>query len=262
MRVRSLRLAAVLGTITVSVLVPRASWALLPTFNVGNLSAFTATQVNSLIQTMAIAGDHHAYQPATSLGLIGFDIGVDGTVVTFPTDFVNALASATGGATSTIPSLLILPKLNIHKGLPFGIDLGFSYVGLGTSTQTELQSYGADIKYAILDGGLVAPTLALRLSGSLTTFSFLQTRAYSLDVIFGKNFVFIDPFVGAGVSMWSGSLNVPVTSGLTVSAASSGTNPRVFAGVQLKLGFFHVTGEMDYSTTGLSTWGFKAGFGF
>ncbi len=233
--------------------------AFFPTFTPGNLSSFATSQVNSLIQTIAISGDHHAYQPATSLGLVGFDIGVDGTVLTLPSDFTSALTVATGAA---VPSLLILPKLNLHKGLPFGIDLGFSYTAAGTATTTALQSYGADIKYAILDGGLVAPTLALRVSGSLTTLSFLQTRAYSFDAVFGKNFVFIDPYVGAGISMWSGSLNVPVTSGLAVAASHSGTTPRVFAGAQLKLGVLHITGQMDYSTVGLTTWGFKAGLGF
>ncbi|MGK5087371.1 hypothetical protein WDW86_07415, partial [Bdellovibrionota bacterium FG-2] len=241
-----------------------------PAFAVSNyiptdLSAFTDPFAQSLIQVVAIGADHHAYMPATPLGVsLGFDLGFDVTYVSFPSDFRNALGIGTGLSALDIPAGVPLPKLNIHKGLPLGLDLGFSFMSLSGGTSTLFSSYGGEAKWAFISGtGL--PSVAARASFSSNTLFFIQTHTYSLDVLASKDLVVFDPFVGAGMQFWSGDLSIPIgIPGLpaTVSSHQSGANPRIYGGIMFKAVFLKLVFEGDYSTSGVSSLGGKLSFGF
>lgn len=236
----------------------------LTSYSPSDLSAFGDASVKSVVQTVGIGSDHHAYMPATAIGItLGVDVGLDLTYIAFPTEFQQALATATGQAASQIGSGAPLPKLNIHKGLPFGIDLGFSFMSLSNGGSNLYKSYGGDIKWAFLRG-MTVPAVALRLSGSYNNLFFIRTHTYAVDLMVSKDLVLIDPYAGAGLQFWSGELSVPagVPTPAGVSLSQSGTNPRVFAGAMLKLAILRLAAQIDYSTAGLTTYGGKVSFGF
>jgi len=232
---------------------------LFPAFNPATSIAATTAQVNSLLQLVGVTWAHRAYQPATPLGmLVGLDIGVETTGLSIPADISTALGTFTG---STPPSFLLLPKLNIHKGLPLGIDLGFSFATFAASGQT-VTSIGGDINWAFISGAAL-PSIAVRGGFSSNNFWFMQTTTWTLDALISKNLVFIDPYVGGGARFWNGTVSVPVGAlPANISASGSGVVPHIFGGLALKMGFFHMTGEADYSTTGLLVYGGKVSFGF
>ena len=229
-----------------------------------SISALTSGMADSLIQTVAIGGDYRDYMPATSLGMtLGLDIGINLVAFGPPSDFQTAFSTVTG---QTLPSLIPFPRLSIHKGLPQGIDLGFSYFGYtDPAGQYSINSYGGSVKWAFIPGGVASPTVAAKISANYNGFGFINTHTYKLDVIASKNLYIIDPYVGMGLEMWNGSLDFPVSVGplpINVSGTSSGTNPHFYGGLVLKLLVLKLTGEMDYSTAGVTTYGGKVSLGF
>jgi hypothetical protein len=234
-------------------------------FTPTDLSSFSSGTVTTLVQTVGIAADHHAYMPATALGLLlGLDVGVDATYLPFPTDFTNAIALATGQSASAIGSGAVLPKVNVHKGLPFGIDVGGSFMSIPQGNQTVFSSYAGEIKWAFVNRA-VLPSVAARFSAAYNNLYFLTTHTYTFDVLASKNLFLIDPYVGAGLQFWSGDIAVP--SGIPslpsgISTHASGMNPHVYGGLMLKLAILHLVAEADYSTAGLTTFGGKASIGF
>lgn len=228
----------------------------LGTFDPTNLSALADSAVGSLVQTAAIGSSYKAMNSATPLGmLIGLDVGLDVTAISLPSDFQSALSTASGQSLDSVPSLLPLPRLSVHKGLPFGFDLGFE----GVSYESKLKAVGGEVQWAFLrDSGISA---ALRESFSYSKIFFLSTHSYDTQVVVSKNLLLIDPYVGAGLLFWNGDVQ---GTGLPVSIDGhrSGSNPHFFAGIPVKLFLLRVAAEADYNTAGIHSYGFRIGFGF
>jgi len=248
----------------VALFTPDSAFAI-SSISVTDLSTLTTTSVSSLLQTAALGLDHRDYQPATPLGMmLGVDIGVDVTAISVPTAFTTALSLATGQSSSNLPSVLLVPKLNLHKGLPMGIDLGLTWISVAdsSSSSTVAQEIGGEVQYALVNN-LAMPAISARLTDSYTTLYFMSTNTWALDVLMSKNLVVIDPYVGVGMKYWSGQLNVPTgVTGLTVSGSSSGFTPHIYAGLPLKLAIIKMTGEVDYNFAGFTTYGLKLSLSF
>ena len=226
-----------------------------------DLSGFAQDTVDSMVETLVVGGSHRAYRPATNLGVIGFDVGVDVTMINFPTAFTDALALG-GTSAASMPTAFPVPRLNIHKGLPGGFDIGGSYIGLaGTSI------IGFDAQWRFLNNAAL-PAVSLR--AGYTSFNsdefFVKSSGFKFDVVASKNLFLIDPYIGAGVEYGSGELNVSTTIADTLPASVSATSsvfaPHFFVGVPLKLLFLQFVGEYDYSFTGSATMGGKVSIAF
>jgi len=221
-----------------------SAWAL-PNYSPGNVSGLTNASVESLLRTIAIGADHRSYMPAAPLGtLIGVDVGLDVTGIHIPDEFRQAMQQA--GVSSSIPSVIVLPKLSAFKGLPFGIDVGATYVGYQHN-----RILGAQIQWAFLQGALLAPAMAVRFSQSYVDLFFMKTRVSKLDWVVSKRL---------------GSLDVPIggPNGLqaNVSGNTSFTSIHAFGGLKLHLSLIKFTAEVDRSFVGLTTFGGKFSFGF
>ncbi|MEK6579709.1 MAG: DUF6588 family protein [Bdellovibrionota bacterium] len=231
----------------------------LSNFNPGNLSGMLQSGVDSLINTVALGSDYRAYSSARPLGmLLGFDAGVDVTVITVPQAFKDAMSVATGTATSSIPAQIPLPRMTFRKGLPKGFDIGFS---LFPDYQGLFKTYGAGIQWAPM--WTVGIDLAFRLSGNYTKLYFLATHCYSLDAVVSKKFFVFEPYMGLGLQDWSGSMEASLsTLPVGVSGSQSGISPHFFGGLGFKMLIIKLVGEFNYSTEGISTWGLKASLNF
>lgn len=220
----------------------------------GSFAALSEELVKTTVESVGIGASHRAMRSATPLGMIiGVDVSGSATLFQVPDDLKAALAAAqVQNAPSTIP----LPRLSIAKGLPFGVDLGFSWIGDGTNSLI-----GADIQYAFLQGGLALPSVAARVGMNWANIAYIKTRTTAFDVLVSKSLPIIDPYVGAGYQFVSGSLDAPVggATGLQVSGKASSSAPHLFVGLPIKLFVLKITGEYDYSFAGISTYGLKVG---
>jgi len=235
-------------------------------YTVNDLSTVTQSMVHDLVSTATVGTSHHAYMPASPMGwAIGLDMGVEATGVRLPNSFRDAIATVSQKSAGDIPAVIPVPKLNVHKGLPFGLDVGASYVGY----QDKIKVLGGDLKWAFTDLIKASPvSAAIRMNYTSETLWYLKGHNFQTDFLISKDLFFIEPYVGTGLQMWSGKIDVPTGlsagSGLptTVSANDSGTNAHFFAGAPLKLGLFWFTPEVDYSTVKVLTFGSKFSFNF
>ena len=97
-------------------------------------------------------------QPAAPTGTAGFELGVAATGVPVP-DEAKELATRFLEDGSDFPSYLAIPRIVAQKGLPFGIDFAANFAMIPNS---EIILAGGAVQWALLDGRVPLPALALR----------------------------------------------------------------------------------------------------
>lgn len=217
--------------------------------NISNLDILLQAEFKTLSEDLGSALSYKPVTPAEPLGVTGFDIGV----VVSSTDMKKSSAAwntATGGDSI---SKLIVPKLHIAKGLPFNLDIAAFYSKIPT---TNISLFGAELRYAILEGGVAMPALAVR--GAYTKLSGVDQLALdtkSLDISISKGFAMFTPYAGVG-NVWVNS--TPNAGTLT---EESFTQSKVFAGGNLNFGLFNLALEGD-KTGSAKSYSLKMGFRF
>lgn len=236
---KSLSLLCVLGCFTQPV------WAA----NITTLGALGQSNFKLFSEDLGSALSYKGVIPAESLGITGFDLGLEFT----STEMKNSTlwTTATGGG-SEVKSL-ILPKLHAHKGLPFGIDIGAFYSSVPT---TNIKLVGAELRYAILDGGVATPAVAIR--GSMSKLSGVDQLSFGtkgLDVSISKGFAMLTPYAGVG-TVWVNS-----TPNAAPLVKESFRQSKMFAGANLNLGLTNFA--FEYDKTGASqSYNLKLGLRF
>jgi hypothetical protein len=155
-----------------------------------NVRALSQDQFHKLSQDLGAAFSYKGVTPATPLGVIGFDVGLEVTDTKVENSSIFALAGA--GSQSHV----VVPKLHVNKGLWAGFDIGAFVAG---SPDINATLFGADLRYAILDDGLATPAVGVRLSGTKATgLGDLKFATGALDVTVSKKFALVTPYVGGG----------------------------------------------------------------
>jgi hypothetical protein len=105
--------------------------------------------------------------------------------------------------------------------------------------------FGFEVAKALLDGGVVSPSLGLRGSYSkLMGVNDLSLQTFAADVNLSKGFVILTPYAGAGVVQIISKPKGAI-SGLSEEKI---TQPRFFGGLKLSpLPLVGVTAEVEYS---------------
>jgi len=188
---------------------------------------------------------YHNVAPSVSLGLTGFDIAVEATAIDIKdTDYWDAAFG------DDVPSYLLIPRVRVRKGLPFGIDIGAMYAYVPDS---NVKLFGAEVAVAVIDGGLVTPTLGLRGSYSkLSGVDELDMQTFALDACLSKGFLIITPYIGAGMvyidSKPKGALADGTLPGGVALDEEKLWQPRYFGGLKLTpFPLFSITGEVEYA---------------
>ena len=127
----------------------------------------------------------------TQVGIIGFDIGVGVTATKMQNSAILQRVTSDDADTT-----IYVPTIRLHKGLPAGFDIGLAYASIPGS---NIKYTGGELRYAILQGGVASPAIAVR--GSVTKLSgvdqlSLDTRG--LDISISKGFAFLTPYAGIG----------------------------------------------------------------
>jgi hypothetical protein len=203
-------------------------------------SGYTQSDFKRLMREAGAAIAYTPLAPAEPLGITGFDVGIEATVVDINENkpyWKNAVEDA------DVPSILVFPKVHVQKGLPFGVDVGLSYAKVPSSL-IDLALIGGEIKWAVMKGGMTSPAVALRGSFSkLLGVDELDLQTYGADVSVSKGFGFLTPYAGVGETWFSArekssavSLD-PETVGLT----------RGFVGTKLSIFLVNFVGEAEIS---------------
>jgi len=188
--------------------------------------------------------------PTTPLGVTGFDLGLAVTSTKLENSAV--LNKAGAGDISDV----VVPSLRFHKGLPFGIDFGLMY---GAVPSTNVKLLGAELRYAVVEGGAAMPAIGIR--GSHTKLSGVDQLDFNtsgVDLSISKGFLMFTPYAGIG-KVWAASTpkDIPAS---TLSKESFSVN-KAFVGVNLNFGLVNIAVEGD-RTGEASTYGAKLGFRF
>jgi len=207
-------------------------------------------EFRTLSEDLGAALSYKPITPTAPLGTTGFDMGIEVTQTDMSKS--SALWSKITNGGSTI-SKMYVPKLHIAKGLPFGIDVAAFYSKIPSSNITLV---GAELRYAILAGGITEPAIGVR--GSYTKLSGVNQLSFDtkgLDISISKGFAMFTPYAGIG-QVWVNS-----TANVGGFASESFTQGKVFVGANLNMGFSNLAAEVD-KTGGIQSISMKLGFRF
>lgn len=215
--------------------------------DIDQIQTLTQQQFRLFSEDLTAALSWKALTPTTPLGVTGFDIGFAVTATKLENRGV--FQQASGG---DFPSVLPVPSLRIHKGLPFGIDIGLMAAAVPGS---NIRLWGGELRYAFISG-LAVPSIGVR--GSFTRLSGVDQLDFStraLDVSISKGFAGFTPYGGIG-RVWADS--DPKVGGLNKEEVSRNKG---FVGINANLGITNLAFEVD-RTGDATTYGAKLGFRF
>jgi len=224
------------------------------------LAADDIDQIDQLLQAefrdlsrdLGASLSYKAVAPVEPLGITGFDLGLEVTT----TELRNRAAwdqASSGDA----PSTVYVPKLHLHKGLPLGIDVGAFYASVPS---TDIKLWGAELRYALVDGGVALPAIGLR--GTYSTLSGVEQLEFNttgLELGISKGFAVLTPYAGVG-RVW-------VESTPTGTAAGAGLQQEKFSESKVYVGanFNFLAGNLAFEADQIgdvTSYSTKFGFRF
>lgn len=206
----------------------------------GSIGSLSQGEFQHLAEDLGATFSYKGVTPATPLGMVGFDVGIEVT----DTALQNSDLFARAGSRSR--SHLIVPKLHVHKGLFGGLDIG---AFVGGASQVNAAVFGADLRYALLDDTLTMPAVAVRVSGTKATgLGSLALATAAIDVMASKKFTALTPYIGAGV------VRVQAKADAGALAEERFNKGRVFGGLNVNLVGANLAFEVEQagSNTSLS----------
>ncbi len=188
--------------------------------------------------------------PAETLGITGFDISVEAVITDISAD---DWAEFFGG--EEVDNYVGVPRIHVQKGLPFGVDIGAMYVSVPDS---NIQLWGVEVKYALLEGSTITPAISIRGSySSLDGVDELNLDTLSFDLLISKGFLILTPY--AGISMTS--INASEESDDVILDDVEETSYRILAGLQISpFPLLVINGEVSYGD--MPQYGVKIGLRF
>lgn len=209
--------------------------------DINSIGSLSQNLFKDLTSDLGAALSYKAIRPAEPMGSLGFDIGFEVSSTSLET---NALELATSGDTTN--SQILVPKLHISKGLPFGFDVGAFYTSVPSS---NIGLVGGELSYAILEGGTLSPALSIRGTFSrLTGVDQLDLTTKGLELSISKGFAMFTPYAGVG-QVWIDSS----TNASTVLSDESLTRSKYFLGINFNLGLVNLAAETEQTGDNTST---------
>jgi hypothetical protein len=178
-------------------------------------------EFRDLSRDLGAAFSYKGVTPATPLGTLGFDVGVEVTETRMEHSRLFALAGA--GDVSRV----VIPKLHVHKGLPLGFDVSAFVAG---AADIDARLFGAGVRWTLADDGWVFPAVGIRASATRAAGTGdLKLGTAAVDLMVSKKFAALTPYVGAGTVRTRASVTNSVLREERIDES------RVFAGVNLNL---------------------------
>lgn len=214
--------------------------------NIDQIATLSQSDFRGLSQDLGAALSYKAVVPTEPLGIVGFDIGVEVTATKL--QHRDAWDRASSG---NPPDTVYIPKLHVHKGLPAGFDIAAFY---STVPNTNIELWGAELRYALLPGGVATPALGLR--GTYTRVSGIEQLDFStrgVELGISKGFTLVTPYAGIG-RVW-----VESEPRVGTLAPEDFSDTKLYAGVNFNLVLGNLALEADRVG---DTTSYSAKFGF
>jgi len=187
-----------------------------------------------LAEHLGAATHYKAVTPAESLGVIGFDLGIELSSTSIDSELFDDASDGDFGTGS-----LLVPRLHALKGLPFGIDIGAS---IGLIPSSDMTLIGGEARIALVEGNVALPAVGLRASYSWTEGSDdIEATNGALELTVSKGFLMLTPYAGVGIVHSS----VDPTGARDTLADESFDQEKLYVGLNANLVGFNVTGEAD-----------------
>ena len=226
-----------------------------PAADINFTTGITQDQFKSLSREAGVALGYRNMAPSVSLGVTGFDAGVELSVMSIDKNSTYWNAAFANDA----PSYLAVPKIRVRKGLPFGIDVGavYSYI-----PDTNINLYGAELSKSIIEGSAASPAVGVRATYTrLVGVDDLALQMYGVDASVSKGFLFITPYAGAGLMQIRSEAKGQLRTLAPTLKDETLTVPRYFGGLRLTpFPLFSVTAEAEYADRPI--YSFKAAIQF
>jgi len=218
--------------------------------DINQIQTLTQDEFHRLSQDLGAALSYKPLTPAEPLGLFGFDLGVAATTTKIENPAVLQKVGAGDISNVTVPSL------RFNLGLPLSLDVG---VMAGAAPGTNIQLYGAELRWAFVKGDTVMPAIALR--GSTTQLSGVDQLDFNtrgVDLSISKGFALFTPYGGIG-KVWVTS--TPKDIPTATPTKESLTLNKAFVGLNMNFVLVNVALEGD-KTGDATSYGVKLGFRF
>jgi len=212
------------------------------------IEALDQAQFMEFSKDLGAATHYRGVSSLESMGLLGFDIGLSLSSTDISGEIFDVASDGNFDGSD-----LIVPKVHVQKGLPFGLDVGAM---LSAVPDTDITLIGAELRYAIVDGGIVTPSVGIRATHSrLLGIDELEFNNSAIEVGISKGFLMLTPYAGAGFVRSTSTPN-------DINGLSEETieEEKLFLGVTLNLGIA-LTLEAD-RTGDIRTYSAKAGIRF
>lgn len=217
--------------------------------DIDQIAVLSQAEFRDLASDLGATVSYKAVIPIVSLGIAGFDMGAEVTATRIAHRDTWNRASSGGG-----PSTVYVPKLHIHKGLPAGIDVGAFYAAI---PDTNIDVWGAEIRYALVDGGVATPAVGLRGTYSkMSGVDQLALNTKSLELGISKGFTVVTPYAGVG-RVWTDAEPAAGTGRAPESLADT----KLYAGASFNLLLGNFALEAD-RTGEVTSYSVKVGFRF
>ena len=217
--------------------------------DIDSLQLLSQRDFRLLSEDVGAAASFKSMIPSESLGVTGFDVGVSISGVRLKNRGVFERATSGGDVPSTLP----LASVRVHKGLPYGIDIGAAY---STVPGSNIGVIGGEVRWAFIEGGVAIPAVAVRGTATkLVGVDQLDLETTSLDISVSKGILNVTPYGGIG-KVWVRS----TPDGVPGLSRESFSQNKIFAGVNVFLGV-NLAFEVD-RTGDTTSYGLKGGFRF
>jgi opacity protein-like surface antigen len=217
--------------------------------DLNTLQNLNQAQFRLLAEDIGSLATYKPLIPAEATGITGFDLGGAAGVSQIKNKGEFQIATNNEDPPGTLNHV----SFRANKGLPFDFDIGGSAT---TVLDTNVQVYGADVRWAAVLGGALIPAVSLRLAFStISGVDQLDLDTVSYDISLSKGFAFMTPYVGLGLVQVKAT---PINVGLQ---AEKFNLTRLFAGTNVALGLMNFIVEVD-KTGDAAHLGMKVGIRF
>jgi hypothetical protein len=195
--------------------------------DIDGIDQLSQSQFKPFARDLVSALSYKSITPAEPLGITGFDLGVGLTVIETDSDL------PWGIALGSEKSYLTVPRVSLQKGLPFDIDVGGFYA---TVPGTGVQFFGAEVKYALVEGNAALPAIAVRAAATtLTGVDQLDLDTRSVEMTVSKGLLNFTPYAGIGKIWGDVTPSNSAASGVTRLSDESPDMVRIFAGFNFSI---------------------------
>jgi hypothetical protein len=216
---------------------------------IDNLSSLEQQEFEQLTQDLGAGLHYKAITPAEPLGILGFDVGVAVSRTELEHPELWRRVDADGDS----HDYLNLTRLQAHKGLPFGLDVGASY---SVSPGNDMRVIGAELRYAIWEGGILWPALAVRGTYAKTVATeVFDSEHTGIELSISKGMLMFTPYAGVGLIR---THNNPEGTALDAVSISQ---TKLFIGTNVNFLGINGAAELD-DTDGRATISLKLGIRF